>query len=410
MGTKCLIYATPTLSVACTGRGWLREIIFSIANEANMKLSVCYVLLLTVITDAQIKDERETNSSQVVRFKQQESKVTKMMNASLEPDQQTAPQDKAALKAFYKTTNGENWQTNTGWLKGDPCRNRWYGLECSESGRVLSIKLIFNNMSGFIPPDITKMDRLQVLRLFTSDLKGSIPPGVFSMKELQELDIHNNQISGELPGVISMPSIVTIALNLNALEGTIPHTWNTPNLQNLLLSTNQFHGPMPPSIGNLTKLNTLHLFNNILSGNLPVEYGQLTNLQNLWLFNNQFKNCEIPQSWSGMHKLQNFMATGFGGDIPSWIGTSWSELATLSITDGTLTGSFPKSLCSLPNIQRLYLSNNSLSGRLPSCICSTSFLHSLTDCYLNDNPWTCPLPLCIHFIRPRCGAACHLQM
>ena len=307
--------------------------------------------------------------------------------------QLTASKDKDALEAFYSATQGKNWVKDSGWMKGDPCQNNWYGIYCSESGRVLQITLVYNQLSGYIPSDITKMDQLQVLRLYSNNIGGSIPAGIFTMQHLQELDLDDNQLSGELPDTVSMPNITALNLYTNSIKGTIPTIWDTPNLLTLSLSSNNLHGPVPPSIGILSKLQNLFLSNNLLTGNLPDELGQMKHLNTLWLFGNKFNNSKIPQSWSGMHSLQNVQLSGVGGEFPSWIGDSWTELSLLTIVDGAVTGKFPESLCSLQNIRYLQLYNNSLSGKLPSCICSLP--PQLINLELSDNQFTGEIPDCL---------------
>jgi len=40
----------------------------------------------------------------------------------------TNPDDVAAVKSLYKSTNGPNWRVQTGWMKGDPCSSQWHGI------------------------------------------------------------------------------------------------------------------------------------------------------------------------------------------------------------------------------------------------------------------------------------------
>ena len=59
------------------------------------------------------------------------------------------------------------------------------------------------------------------------------------------------------------------------------------------LSQNNLSGPIPVSLGNLTRLETLGLRDNNLSGEIPKELGNLRELRYLYLANNDFSGC-IP--------------------------------------------------------------------------------------------------------------------
>ncbi len=40
--------------------------------------------------------------------------------------------ERAALVAFYNSTNGTSWTNKDGWLADDPCANSWYGADCDK--------------------------------------------------------------------------------------------------------------------------------------------------------------------------------------------------------------------------------------------------------------------------------------
>ena len=307
----------------------------------------------------------------------------------------TNPEDKQALMAFYQTTNGPKWANNSGWMKGDPCQDLWYGVYCVY-GRVLQINLVYNLLSGYIPPDISRASELQVLRLYSNDIGGTLPPGLFQIKSLQILDLNNNQIVGSLPGSISLQNLTQLSLYANKLDGYLPTTWDTPSLQILSLSSNQFQGPLPPSVGGLGRLTQLVLSYNMLTGSLPAEYGKLANLQQLWLFGNAFTDPVIPKYWQSMKSLQDIEMDMLKGELPEWIGDSWTNLEILILSNGGLTGQFPTTLCSLGKLQHLRIFNNSFTGTLPSCVCQMT---TLLDFEVSDNSFTGSIPDCIGQLR-----------
>ena len=309
----------------------------------------------------------------------------------------TNPQDKKALEDFYKSTEGATWVNSSGWMKGDPCQDGWYGIYCSSDGRVLDLSLVYNEVGGSIPESIASLTSLQQLTLYSNSIKGTLPSSLFSMSSLKTLDINNNVIRSTLPSSISMGNLTILNLYANNLFGNIPTTWDTPNLQTLSLSSNGFTGSFPPAIGKLTNLISLVLSHNQLSGDLPEEYGNLRNLEMLWLFNNDFTDMpKLPDSWSKLTSLTDVELDSISGEFPTWIG-SWSQIFNLVMVDGKMTGSFPTSLCSLKKVQYLHIFNNSLSGPLPNCLCQLP--QSLNSLELSDNDFSGSIPDCIGNLR-----------
>ena len=48
--------------------------------------------------------------------------------------------ERAALVDFYHATGGGRWRNTSGWLSGDPCANRWYGIFCdADRSHVTSV-------------------------------------------------------------------------------------------------------------------------------------------------------------------------------------------------------------------------------------------------------------------------------
>jgi len=88
----------------------------------------------------------------------------------------TNPDDVAAVKSLYMSTNGQNWSVSIGWMKGDPCSSQWYGISCStinSETRIVKIDLNLNNLDGTIPTDIRKLSELRTLNLRNNKLNGT---------------------------------------------------------------------------------------------------------------------------------------------------------------------------------------------------------------------------------------------
>ena len=149
-------------------------------------------------------------------------------------DEGSVDGDRAALIALYNATDGANWTDNTNWLS-DKTLGEWHGVSTNAQGRVVTLRLQKNQLSGPIPPELGKLSKLQRLNLYNNKLSGPIPPEIGNLSNLRELE----------------------------------------------LSINQLSGPIPPEIGNLSNLEWLFLYNNKLSGPIPLSFGKLSTLKQL---------------------------------------------------------------------------------------------------------------------------------
>ena len=93
--------------------------------------------------------------------------------------------DRAALVALYNATDGANWANNTNWLSNNPLAN-WYGVT-TNAGRVTTLALDRNNLTGSIPTQLGDLSSLEILRLYQNRLTGSIPPELGNLSNLRHL-------------------------------------------------------------------------------------------------------------------------------------------------------------------------------------------------------------------------------
>ena len=100
-----------------------------------------------------------------------------------------------ALVALFESTNGENWKDNSGWLRTTtPCS--WYGVTCSAEN-VESIDLSYNQLSGTIPAQLGKLEKLYRLDLSYNELSGSLPDELAS-QGLVERRLWGNRLDGTI--------------------------------------------------------------------------------------------------------------------------------------------------------------------------------------------------------------------
>ena len=194
---------------------------------------------------------------------------------------ESSASDRAALMAFYYATGGDNWRANGGWGSNRPL-NDWFGVSVDSRGRVITLGLTGNDLSGFLPPELGNLTHLKALYLSVNpQLRGPIPPELGNLENLEHIRIGGSNI-GNLWG---------------QLRGPIPpELGNLENLKELDLGFNQLSGSIPPELGNLLNLVELDLAHNQLSGSIPPQLGRLFNLRFAILVGNALTGC-LPSSW-----------------------------------------------------------------------------------------------------------------
>jgi hypothetical protein len=101
---------------------------------------------------------------------------------------------------------------------------------------VVNMDLSQNNLTGYIPNEITWLTGLHGLNLSINQLKGEIPPLIGDMKSLESLDMSQNQLSGTIPKTMSaLNSLGHLNLSHNNISGPIPKdyqfsTFNDPSI------------------------------------------------------------------------------------------------------------------------------------------------------------------------------------
>ncbi|PHU11221.1 hypothetical protein BC332_18151 [Capsicum chinense] len=220
---------------------------------------------------------------------------------------------------------------------------------------VLDIR--HNNISGNLPRAFSNGCSLTRLNLHGNKLEGKIPRSLANCKELQVLDLGDNHLIGTFPMWLgTLPKLQVLSLRSNELHGSISTpTVETifPNLRMLDLTSNVFtenllkslfqhlkamrtidpsklepsdglEGHIPPSLGNLSVVESLDLSGNHLVGEIPAQFSSLTYLEVLNLSHNYLQGCILqgPQfatfennSYEGNDGLCGFpVSEGCGND------------------------------------------------------------------------------------------------
>ena len=338
--------------------------------------------------------------------------------------------DLEALIALYIATDGDYWQDSTNWLTDAPL-SEWNGVSTNNEGRVVSLDLEHNSLSGAIPPEIGGLINLSHLYLGFNQLTGTLPPEVDNLTLLEILTLNDNRLWGPLPDDMTALSVLhRFEFDYNSGLCASPEPGFQEWLQSIPLLRS---GPTcvrtasPPDDRGIAALITLYnatdganwddktnwlseqplqywkgvhineegriaelrLGVNNLSGQIPPELGNLSNLERLELYGNQLTGA-IPFELGNLSNLErlSIQVNQLTSSIPSQL-SHLTELTSLSLEGNQLTGAIPSELGRLNNLQVLLLNDNELTGSIPSELGNPSELVVLR---LHNNQLTGTIP------------------
>ncbi|KAL5703693.1 non-specific serine/threonine protein kinase [Ranunculus cassubicifolius] len=283
--------------------------------------------------------------------------------------------------------------------------NNFHGEIPQEFGhlsRLHHLNLSFNSLGGEIPLNLSKCENLTYLDVGSNALVGRIPFQLTSLKKLITLYLYKNNLTGTIPPWVgNYSSLGKLSLARNSLHGSIPNELGQlSQLQFFQLSENMLSGVIPPPLYNITSLFIFSVAENQLHGNLPSNLGQtLPNLLYFFVALNDFYG-PIPNSLSNASKIQSldFGGNRFTGSIPNNLG-GLRSIVTLNFGPNKLGYggadelSFITSLSNCTVLEELGLNDNSLGGNLPESIGNLS--SHLQYFILGRNLFNGPLPTSI---------------
>ncbi|MFZ1789811.1 MAG: gliding motility-associated C-terminal domain-containing protein [Saprospiraceae bacterium] len=291
------------------------------------------------------------------------------------------------LMALYDSTNGDGWKNNTGWKEGkagtncDPC-NGWYGVSCTESGRVKKIKLNNNNLIGNIN-NFKNLDMLCGVSINSNKLVGHVPelyhnifldsfscslnqfdgkiPELSKNINLISFDCSHNLLTGNIPVLDNNIKLTYFACNSNRLSGIIPTLLNNTSLVHFQCSYNELIGSIP-SLSNNKELTIFYCNDNELSGPIPELSGN--NLLNMFDCSNNLLTENLPELFNNKSLTDYYCSNNrLTGQIPS---LSNNELLKhFNCGDNEITGQIPN-LDHNINLINFICSGNLLTGAIPS--------------------------------------------
>jgi len=214
------------------------------------------------------------------------------------------------LQAFYSSTDGNNWYSNSGWFSGKHFCDDWYGITCDNAGmQIVKIDLSENGLSGTPSPLLFNLPRLSQLDLSSNPIDFNFE-GIEVAKDLRTLRLSETQVSS-IRGIENSIGIQYLHLTSCHLSGSIPdELLKLSQLRGLYLNYNQFTGRLPWEIGQLERLEELYMLRNGLSGQIPASIGNLSNLKVLAIAENKFSGTIPPE----INRLENLKVLAIQGE------------------------------------------------------------------------------------------------
>ena len=106
--------------------------------------------------------------------------------------------ERLALAEFFAASGGDSWTRRDGWNTNASVGD-WHGLT-SRGGRVRSVTLPDNGLTGPMPPEIANLTALETLDLGGNELDGAFPVAIASMADLASVRFSGNrEMAGPLP-------------------------------------------------------------------------------------------------------------------------------------------------------------------------------------------------------------------
>jgi len=212
---------------------------------SNKNISSEIPSILSLLPSIRSIDLSENNITGLVPFDVRQTSTLKSLNLSHN-------RIEGSIEYFSPTLQVLNVSHNNFQEIGITFGQYETGLEKIDASR--------NNIGGSLPRTIGNMLKLHLIDLSHNQIYGTIPPTISDLTQLKNMVLNNNKLMGTLPVVSLTQShldLSQIHIQHNDLSGTIPSgIANIKFLKELLIDGNKFTGELHENVCNL-KLNKI---------------------------------------------------------------------------------------------------------------------------------------------------------
>ncbi|KAM3404686.1 hypothetical protein ACQJBY_007659 [Aegilops geniculata] len=128
-----------------------------------------------------------------------------------------------ALLKFREMVEADPRGALADWDAGHATPCSWFGVQCSDDGRVVGLNLSNLGLKGVLSPEIGQLINMHFLVLHKNLFYGTIPREIGDLRELKVLDLGYNNFNGSIPSeLINILSLEFIFLKGNRLYGDLP--------------------------------------------------------------------------------------------------------------------------------------------------------------------------------------------
>ncbi|KAL5543480.1 hypothetical protein UlMin_007264 [Ulmus minor] len=302
---------------------------------------------------------------------------------------------------------------------------------------IVTLSLEYNSIYGPIPAQLGSLQTLVYLKLRLNNLNGTLPNSLGQLSELSTLDISSNHLTGLITDshFQKLVNLNDLDLSFNSFKLNFSSNWNPPfqlvylqmgschlgtsfpswlksqkNLQSLDFSNASISGSIPPWFWNISNgIESLNFSSNSLEGQLPsrlliadksfVDFSSnlfegplpsmMIGINLLALSNNKFFG-PIPEGMLQSDLWYLFLSGNrINGEIPDSFFVDYPSFDVIDLSNNNLTGSLPSSIANCTDLKVLDLKKNNFSGKIPESLGQLEFLEIL---HLGDNKLSGEIP------------------